>query len=202
MSYYPYTIDFDSRHPIDGDYSTYEWNAFGLEYGAYEPFDISQTYFAPLWGISDRTPNSIAIGHSHDVLGYGEIDRRAPYESPLSMQIHQKYLQEITKTDISFRFPLATLSTYSVFEYIRRRFGLTTLESMHSCWNCQDSDCGYCEKCQRIKLASQGLHLKDYGYLPDMPQVLQNHSTLFYNPLYNGLVDKYGAPRMASSQLF
>ncbi|MFA5829418.1 MAG: hypothetical protein WC843_02895 [Candidatus Gracilibacteria bacterium] len=200
-----YKIDYDKKNPTDNaDYSTYEHDVCrnGLD-GRYEPFDISMTYFASLWNVEDRVPQHIAIGHSFDVLGFNSNRRRAPYESPMAMELHQKYLESLLGPSVSFTYPLATLSTYSVFEYIRRKFGLAALESRVSCWNSENaSDCGYCDKCQRIKLASTAMHLKGYEYLREMPQVIDTPGYLFGNPLYDKLVAKYGKDVIAESQLF
>ena len=198
-----FKVDFGRRQPV-ADYSTYEFNDYGGDnYDDYEPFDIPLTYFAPLWRVKDRFPQNIAIGLSFDALGFGNIQRRAPYESPTALTLHQQYLDAIFDRAIRLIYPVATLSTYSVFEYIRRRFGLKYLESLLSCWDdSAESDCGYCDKCQRIKLAASAMHIKDYEYLKGMPQVIDSHSYLFGNPLYDSLVSNWGADALAESQLF
>lgn len=198
-----FKIDYDKTDPV-ADYSTYERNANGdSRYGEYEPFDIPITYFAPFWSLRDRMPEHIAIGLSFDVLGFDSNQRRAPYESPTAMRLHQEYLDALLGRNTRFIYPIASLSTYSVFEYIRRKFGLRELESRISCWNSEkNADCGYCDKCQRIKAAGSAMHLKGYEYLRGMPQVIDNHSYLFGNPVYNDLVKRYGGDALAESQLF
>lgn len=198
-----FKIDFDREQPT-ANYSTYEFNKDGNDHDEnYEPFDIPLTYFAPLWDIRDRFPQHIAMGLSFDVLGFTSNQRKAPYESPTALRLHQQYLGALFGESLDFIFPIATLSTYSVFEYIRRRFSLKHLESLLSCWNNESgSDCGYCDKCQRIKLAASAMHLKEYEYLKGMPQVIDDHAYLLGNPLYNGLVKRYGLDALSESQLF
>ncbi len=195
----PYTISYDHFDP-NKRFSTTQTVELSDPY--YESFDIPVTYLAPLWNTHDRTPEFISVGHSFDVLGFESSQRRAPYESPSSMRIHQAYLQALLGTQVKFLFPLATLSTYSVFELTRRRSGLSGVESKISCWNSNDGDCGYCDKCQRVKLASSSMHERNYAYLPDMPQVVEDHSFLFGHPGYGDLVSKHGADSVAESQLF
>lgn len=198
-----FRIDYDREKPI-ADYSTYEYgsNENGLDI-IYEPFDISMTYFAPLWNVRDRIPQHIAIGFSFDVLGFDSNQRRAPYESPIAIRLHQEYLDALLGKSVRFIFPIATMSTYSVFEYIRRKLGLGTLESRVSCWNSKkNSHCGHCDKCQRIKLASTAIHQTGYEYLRGMPQVIDDHGYLLGNPAYNDLVKRYGGDSIAESQLF
>lgn len=199
-----YKIDYDQLNPSsESDYSTYEIESIlSREETKYEPFDISLTYLAPLWSAHNRVPQHISIGHSFDVLGYNATQRKAPYESPLAIQLHQKYLNEILGTAPQFLFPLATLSTYSIFEYIRRHLGLQILENCVSCWNSTETDCGYCDKCQRIKLATTFIHQSNYDYLHDIPQVIDNHSYLFGHPGYNKLIAENRADDIAESQLF
>ena len=196
---YPYTISYDSFDPTKR-FSTTQSSEFPDPY--YESFDIPVTYFAPLWDTHDRTPEFISVGHSFDVLGFESSQRRAPYESPNSMRIHQAYLQALLGTQVKFLFPLATLSTYSVFELTRRKSGLSGVESKISCWNSNDGDCGYCDKCQRVKLAASGMHERNYAYLSDMPQVIADHSFLFGHPTYDALVSKHGTDTLSESQLF
>ncbi len=195
----PYSISYDQT-ATRAEFSTFQSQAANDSY--YEPFDIPTTYFAPFWDANDRVPEFISVGHSFDVLGFPSSRRRAPYESPRSMQIHEAYLQAILGTGTKFLFPLSSLSTYSVYEWIRRKYGLKNLEEKTSCWNSDSGDCGYCDKCQRVKLAASGLHKKDYVYLPEAPQVITDHSYLFGNPEYNDLVRKYGIDGLSESQLF
>lgn len=195
-----YTISYDHQDP-QKDYSTHDWSKTKDDM-YHEPFDIPVTYLAPTWRINDTVPQYLAIGHSFDVLGYHSSRRKAPYESPRSMQIHQDYLRDMLGDSVRFTYPIATLSTHGVFELIRRRFGIDALESRVSCWNDENSDCGYCEKCQRIKLASSSMHDGRYQYLRDMPQVVDSHSYLFGNPAYDDLVERFGSDYLADCQLF
>jgi len=199
-----YKIAYDHTcPPHNADYATYESDRSKIDnYPFFEPFDIPVTYFSPLWSVHNTVPEYIAIGHSFDVLGFDSHQRRAPYESPGAMKIHQNYLNSLLNSSVKFTFPLASLSTYSVFEYIRRKFGLSVLKQYVSCWNSSGSDCGYCDKCQRIKLASTGLHLTNHEYMPDMPQVIDHHGFLFGNPAYDSLVKKCGIDSLGESQLF
>lgn len=195
----PYTISYDQTDS-NAEFGTFQSQAANDAY--YEPFDIPATYFAPFWDTDDRVPEFISVGHSFDVLGFPSSHRRAPYESPRSMQIHEAYLQAMLGTGTKFLFPLSSLSTYSVYEWIRRKYGLKNLEKKTSCWNSDSGDCGHCDKCQRVKLAASGLHKKGYVYLPEAPQVVTDHSYLFGNPEYNDLVRKYGIDGFSESQLF
>lgn len=199
-----YKIAYDQARPSgNADYSTYEFDGVRNNTDtSYEPFDIPLTYFAPLWSVKDRIPQNIAIGHSFDVLGFDSNQRAAPYESPMAMRLHQQYLDNLLGRVTNFTFPIATLSTYSVFEYIRRKYGIAALEARVSCWNGPDDDCGFCDKCQRVKLASTSMHVTNYQYLPSMPQVIDNHGYLFGNPAYDNLAFRYPIDSLADSQLF
>ena len=79
---------------------------------------------------------------------------------------------------------------------------MQNLEGKTSCWNSSSGDCGHCDKCQRVKLAASGLHKKGYVYLPEVPQVVTDHSYLLGNPTYNALIRKYGVDGLSESQLF
>lgn len=199
---HPYKIAYDAPVPQDdSDYATLEYD-IAPESGSYEPFDIPLTYLAPFWSIHDRGPEALAVGHSFDVFGFTGTQRSAPYESPIAMAIHQEYLKQMLGSNSTrLVFPIATLSTHGVFEYIRRRFGRSALESHVSCWNSTAFDCGYCRKCQRIKLATSAMHEEGRRHLADVPQVLESHSDLFGHPHYDGLVQKYGSDCLAEAQL-
>lgn len=196
-----YKIGYDEVYPqCSNNYATAEYDV-EKDTGNYETFDIPVTYLAPLWSVNNRVPEAIAIGHSFDVLGFSDTQRKAPYESPQSMAIHQAYLNQMLDNTTRFVFPIATLSTHGVFEYIRRRFGRDVLERHVSCWNSTQLDCGYCEKCQRIKLASGSLHSVESPYLSAVPQVMSSHNLLFGNPHYDGLVHAHGGSYLAGGQL-
>lgn len=196
---HPYKISYD-KPSKDAVYSTSQRGGNKDLY--HEPFDIPVTYFAPFWEVGDSVPEFVSVGHSFDVLGFESVRRTAPYESPVSMQTHQDYLQEMLGTKVKFAFPLATLSTYSIFELARRMFGLSAVESKVSCWNSTENDCGHCDKCQRIKLASASIHTTNYEYLSDTPQVVEDHSFLLGNAGYNELVEQHGVDSIAERQLF
>lgn len=204
IKYKKYNIEYDKEKPLHGNYSTFEFDSPFVQKSniPYEPFDIPLTYFAPFWGVKDRFPEYLSVGHSFDVLGYESNDRLAPYESPEAIKIHEKYIEDILGTKIEFLFPLSSMSTYSNFEYIRRKYGIDELEKRHSCWNNSKSDCGYCEKCQRIKLASSGLHNENYKLLPFVNQVIDNDSYLLGNPIYDKLVNQYGRDNLSEAQIF
>ncbi len=198
-----YKMSYDMPSPL-ADYSTYEYDLVnGLEKsGHYEPFDIPVTYLAPFWGTRNSAPEYLSVGHSFDVLGFDSSRRKAPYESPATMKLHQRYLDSLLGKATQFIFPISTLSTHSVFEYTRRQEGLDAVEAKVSCWNSTEADCGHCEKCQRIKLACASMHLPGYQYLPGIPQVIDSHSYLFGNPHYDALVARYGADYLSDCQLF
>ncbi len=198
---YAYKISYDKSCPTaNSGYATREYDV-EHDTGNYETFDIPVTYLAPFWSTHDRVPEALAVGHSFDVLGFSATQRKAPYESPQAMAIHQEYLNQMLENTTRFVFPIATLSTHGVFEYIRRRFGRRVLESRVSCWNSTEIDCGYCEKCQRIKLASAALHGGGSPYLSGVPQVLGSHNMLFGNPSYDSLVRDHGLDHLAEVQL-
>lgn len=138
----------------------------------YQEEDLHCCFAAPYFSVRDMDPAYLVVGLQFDVSNYyvfnekqeliSEFDLMETYQS---MKTFENLLGYYGLQGFHVIEPLASATSFVIYEILRQEHGEDGLRKMNSCWNPNKdgSACGVCLKCQRVSYIYNclGLQLTD-----------------------------------------
>ncbi|MDO5422298.1 MAG: 7-cyano-7-deazaguanine synthase, partial [Eubacteriales bacterium] len=123
----------------------------------------------PFFSVKENDAAYLSIGLQFDVSNYYVYNERNEsiqeydlMETYGAIKKFEELLRYLDLKQFNIIEPLASVTSFAIYEILRREYGDEQLKQMGSCWTPQQngSPCGKCLKCQRVAYIYNALGLK------------------------------------------
>lgn len=125
----------------------------------YQEEDLHCCFSAPFFSVAEDSPAYLCVGLQYDVSNYyvyngignliAEFDLMETYNS---IKKFEGMLRYYGLKDFVIFVPLASATSFAIYNILRNKYGDIRLRAMNSCWfpDEKNEPCGKCLKCQRV----------------------------------------------------